>query len=73
MPPLCCRFCTSDAFQYSDIQIVGGIFSSCHATEDGGFLYAMDGAAVTVKGGYIANNKAGATGGAVGRLCVMLS
>lgn len=27
---------------------------------------------MTVKGGYITNNKAGATGGAVGRICAML-
>ena len=61
----------SDAFRYCDVQIVGGNFSNCHATDNGGFLYARDEAVVTVKGGYISNNKAEARGGAVGRSCVV--
>lgn len=64
---------STDAFRFSDIQILGGTFSNCYSIGNGAFLFAKDGAAVTVKDGDIVNNRAGARGGAVSRPCVPCS
>ena len=45
-----------DAF--GKIQVPGGTFTECEASENGGFLFASDGSVVTVTGGNIVNNKA---------------
>eukprot|EP00903_Cladosiphon_okamuranus_P012166 g11413.t1 len=49
----------------SDIDIVGGEFAGCRSTGNGGFMYASDGAVVTITGGTVTNNVAERRAGAV--------
>eukprot|EP00903_Cladosiphon_okamuranus_P012169 g11416.t1 len=49
----------------SDIDTVGGEFAGCRSTGNGGFMYASDGAVVTITGGTATNNVAERRAGAV--------
>ncbi|CAM9644386.1 unnamed protein product [Ectocarpus sp. 13 AM-2016] len=53
------------AFAGSYISVEGGNFTTNRAVGSGGFLYATDGANVTIKGGAVSNNVADRRAGAV--------
>lgn len=67
LPVLPVRVCVAglDAPSGSDVGISGGEFSQCQCTGNGGFLFASDGAVVTITGGAVTNNVAERRGGAV--------
>lgn len=54
----------ADASGGSDVSVEGGNFT-CHATRNGGFLFAQDQARVNITGGWVSNNVADRKGGAV--------
>lgn len=54
----------ADAASESSVAVEGGDFT-CHATRNGGFLFAADQAHVRVTGGFVSNNVADRKGGAV--------
>ena len=47
-----------DAYGGSHIEVAGGTFNECECSDNGGFLYASAGSAVTITGGNITNNLA---------------
>ena len=55
---------SSDGFGGCDIEVAGGTFT-CQCTKNGAFMFASDGALVSITGGFIENNVATRRAGAV--------
>lgn len=52
----------------SSVQVLGGEFTGCRSTGNGGFMYASDGALVRIRGGTVTNGVAERRAGVVSRL-----
>lgn len=64
LPPVL-RACRSDAFGRANVSILGGEFTGCRSTDNGGFMFASDGAVVTITGGTVTNSVAQRRAGVV--------
>lgn len=54
-----------DAFGRGDVSVLGGEFTGCRSTGNGAFMFASDGAVVTVTGGTVTNSVAQRRAGVV--------